>query len=227
MPPFYSLIRPTVVSFSCGRVRRSRFGAGVADATTVTRAIRQLLALDTDQGPLLAYPVTGRLGCRLQRSLHDPTCSKSLSELFDSTPIYAEVRVSDARCRTNRHQVARRAEMKLEIVDEAEQSARTLGMEIICFLVHYGGAGQIRHLFPDDAPGVVGRSGQGEGFDSMGRVGCIARHAIRGRRATRQPGSRDPEIRRTLPAARKDRHDGEEANRDHHALPDTRSPVAA
>jgi hypothetical protein len=189
---------------------RSRVGAGVAQAAPVTRAAPRLLAL-----------------VRLQRSPHDPACSKGISELFDSTPIYAEVRIPDARCRTNRHQVARRAEMKLEIVDEAKQSAFTLGMEIICSLVHYGGAGQIRHLFQDDAPGVVGRSGQGEGFDPMGRVGCIARHAIRGRRARRQPGSRDPEIGRTLPAARKDRHDGEEPNRDYRAFPDTRSPVAA
>ena len=120
--------------------------------------------------------IPARLRCKEVRPVrprsleNDATLSKDLAQPFDAPSIYTQVGMADARCRTDRNKVFRRAKMKLQVIDEAEQSASAFRVDIVRRLLDHGRPGQTRDLLSEHAPGSVRRSGERKRFDAVCRT---------------------------------------------------------
>jgi hypothetical protein len=89
---------------------------------------------------------------RVECSTNDTARLKRFTKPFDSPPIHSQVRIANTGSRPDRDNTVRPAKMKLEIVNETEEHAYTLGVKIVFAFLHYGRAGKSCDLLQDSPP---------------------------------------------------------------------------
>ena len=91
------------------------------------------------------FAVLSTLGRFSATSPHHASLPQQRAKIFHPPAIDAQVAAPEPRCRAHRDKVLRRAQVQLEIIDKAKDSAAALGMKIIIGLRDDLGPRQTRH----------------------------------------------------------------------------------
>src|ERR1044071_9882429 len=148
------------------------------------------------------------------RRTNHASIQKQRAQIFHPSAVNAEVAIADPRGGTHGDEILRRARVQLQIVDESENCAAALGLEVNARFADDFGSRQRADDLAHSRPRVGQRQRELKCRDKMLRVRCVARHAGVRRAAWRETPVFDSEIMRARAGAGKKPHEDEDGEND-------------
>jgi len=113
-------------------------------------------------------------------STNDACLGKFSSQALDPSPIHPHVGPAETGRGADADHPPRGVELKLEVIDKAQDRAATFGVQIARLGSNDPGSGHGIDRLAGSPPRMLGIALKAQGFDEMTALRCIAAHAIRG-----------------------------------------------